>query len=861
MDNPPRSSKRRKLDTQKSIESTPLAKSSLVRASGRRTNRSVSHATGKTQEEVQEEEEEEEDDDNKATTPTRKRLPARRTTHTPNVSSNVTSGKNGPAVDKDVYDDIEGALSPTPKRKLRNSQSASHPLKRIQYTDTSTNGGASNKPHEAKTTPKRRKTNGGANGESARRSPRHGTDGILETEDELAGEGPTPSNKNKKALNGSVRKTASGRVAKTPKSVGRGSRTLAKAVEKEEEAKKSTNGTTPSKLRSIKKPSASMRKKAVNEVEEDVPSTSTHSRGTRRNTKASGLPSTIQDSGDELGDLPIPTKRDVKARRRMNRTDHFSNEDEHAIPVSGEEEQAEPGTDEDNEDDKDVDGGSLLGSVLDPTEPSPFNKPISAQKEKDKDVVPLLQANLTPGRELELLRTIIMERITAKRPAPLVGLDVEYKTVYQLIEQTITAGEGNSLLLIGARGSGKTALVNKVLSEMSKDNREDYHVVRLNGFIHTDDKIALREIWRQLGKEMDIEEDGGGLGKNYADTLTTLLALLSHPSEHTGEFTDQVARAVVFVMDEFDLFASHPRQTLLYNLFDIAQSRKAPIAVLGLTTRIDVVNSLEKRVKSRFSHRYVHLSLANSFTSFQELCKASLLIEHDQLSIEERGILCAAPPTYTYTPSKKAPKKPEKHVTLLKPDMLTEWNRNVSALFASKTFLTTFLAPQFYRTKSVPQVLTCFLLPTALLSPDTASLLPTSSLTPPDSKLFLVPSLSTLSLALLISAARLDIIHDSDTCNFNMAYDEYVTLASKARIQSAAGGASASGAVSKVWGKEVARREWEGLVELGLVVPVIGGGSGGFVMCKVDVALEEVGGVLAGEKGIDRSLERWCKQL
>lgn len=31
--------------------------------------------------------------------------------------------------------------------------------------------------------------------------------------------------------------------------------------------------------------------------------------------------------------------------------------------------------------------------------------------------------------------------------------------------------------------------------------------MRLNGFIHTDDKLALKEIWRQLGKEMEVEDD------------------------------------------------------------------------------------------------------------------------------------------------------------------------------------------------------------------------------------------------------------------------------------------------------------------------------------------------------------------
>jgi origin recognition complex subunit 4 len=230
--------------------------------------------------------------------------------------------------------------------------------------------------------------------------------------------------------------------------------------------------------------------------------------------------------------------------------------------------------------------------------------------------------------------------------------------------------------LIGARGSGKTALVNRVLSEVSKDNRSDYHVIRLNGFIHTDDKIALREIWRQLGKEMDIEEDGSGPGKNYADTLATLLALLSHPSEQTGEVTDEVAKAVIFIIDEFDLFAQHPRQTLLYNLFDIAQSRKAPIAVLGLTTRIDVIDSLEKRVKSRFSHRYVHLRLAKTFTAFQEICKAGLFIEPEHLSVEERGILEGGVKNITKhnTPLKKGKKDANQ-------DVLAEWNANIDVSF------------------------------------------------------------------------------------------------------------------------------------------------------------------------------------
>lgn len=110
------------------------------------------------------------------------------------------------------------------------------------------------------------------------------------------------------------------------------------------------------------------------------------------------------------------------------------------------------------------------------------------------------------------------------------------------------------------------------------------------------------------------------------------MALLSHPSEHSETDENTTAKSVIFILDEFDLFASHPRQTLLYNLFDIAQSRKAPIAVLGITARIDVVESLEKRVKSRFSHRYVHLGLARNVPAYWEVCKEGLLASKDELS-------------------------------------------------------------------------------------------------------------------------------------------------------------------------------------------------------------------------------------
>ena len=236
----------------------------------------------------------------------------------------------------------------------------------------------------------------------------------------------------------------------------------------------------------------------------------------------------------------------------------------------------------------------------------------------------LCQAGLRD--EVRLLSTILLEKLSGKRQVPLRGLEPEYQKVHQLVESTVSVGEGNSMLLLGSRGCGKTAIVESIISSLAKEHRNDFHVVRLNGFLHTDDRLALREMWRQLGRETHTEDDAAKVS-SYADTMATLLAMLSHPEElfgASGSGGATAAKSIVILLDEFDLFVTHPRQTLLYNLFDIAQARKAPIAVIGLTTKVDVTEMLEKRVKSRFSHRYVYVPLPRSFEIFSGACLGSL---------------------------------------------------------------------------------------------------------------------------------------------------------------------------------------------------------------------------------------------
>ncbi len=46
------------------------------------------------------------------------------------------------------------------------------------------------------------------------------------------------------------------------------------------------------------------------------------------------------------------------------------------------------------------------------------------------------------------------------------------------------------------------------------------------------------------------------------------------------------SQPIVILLDEFDLFTTHHKQSLLYHLFDLNHSRAIPILVIGATCKM-----------------------------------------------------------------------------------------------------------------------------------------------------------------------------------------------------------------------------------------------------------------------------------
>nr|CAD7569195.1 unnamed protein product [Timema californicum] len=119
-------------------------------------------------------------------------------------------------------------------------------------------------------------------------------------------------------------------------------------------------------------------------------------------------------------------------------------------------------------------------------------------------------------------------------------------------------------------------LVRTVLKELQELGTFEEHaiLVQLDGRLHTDDRLAIKDITKQMKLEELVDDKifmsfAGKTTPSSPDRDTNLdLPVLSSRAQH---------------------------------------DKRAPICVVGVTARLDVTELLEKRVKSRFSHRQVFL--------------------------------------------------------------------------------------------------------------------------------------------------------------------------------------------------------------------------------------------------------------
>ena len=67
-----------------------------------------------------------------------------------------------------------------------------------------------------------------------------------------------------------------------------------------------------------------------------------------------------------------------------------------------------------------------------------------------------------------------------------------------ILEDTVSGGQNNSVLVVGARGSGKSLALDSALNLLERKHPGKVVTVHLSGLLHADERVAMQKIASQL---------------------------------------------------------------------------------------------------------------------------------------------------------------------------------------------------------------------------------------------------------------------------------------------------------------------------------------------------------------------------
>ncbi|MBW0461224.1 hypothetical protein O181_000939 [Austropuccinia psidii MF-1] len=209
----------------------------------------------------------------------------------------------------------------------------------------------------------------------------------------------------------------------------------------------------------------------------------------------------------------------------------------------------------------------------------------------------------------------LIPKIIDKTPCFFGLKEIESK-VRSVLVLTVSENEENVLLLSGPRGSVKTTMnlghfrSLSLLSHPCLYESNGFITIKLNGFVHANDKLALKDMAYQEDLDSDNQaEQEIPWFTNYGETLKNLFEVVE-PQPSFSRDEGPKSKALVIIVEEFDLFTKLDHQALLYCLLDAVQGKKrrGGLCIIGTTVVVDCLDRLEKRVESRCQSRIRYLN-------------------------------------------------------------------------------------------------------------------------------------------------------------------------------------------------------------------------------------------------------------
>ena len=249
----------------------------------------------------------------------------------------------------------------------------------------------------------------------------------------------------------------------------------------------------------------------------------------------------------------------------------------------------------------------------------------------------------------------IDDEICNKDLMKLINMKAQSDKLENILCDTIL-GKGNATVLLSGRsGFGKSALLSSVIHNIRKNRGDDSFVyIYLNGKMLSNDATALFEIVSQLSQqngrchlnmnmfseaESDDEQKAEKKKFKKSDFVSQTEYLAGELAKVTTTDDDIQKKSIIIVLDNFKMFTQRPKQALLYHLFELQQSIPSALAIVCITQEKSVYHLLEKRVRSRFNCKKIHVPDERFFADYdlmhQIMYNAMTIHTYNALTIED----------------------------------------------------------------------------------------------------------------------------------------------------------------------------------------------------------------------------------
>jgi hypothetical protein len=153
-----------------------------------------------------------------------------------------------------------------------------------------------------------------------------------------------------------------------------------------------------------------------------------------------------------------------------------------------------------------------------------------------------------------------------------------------VFDRCYKVGQSQCALLLGNRTRSIAQMIKEVAEPFSAA------IFTLSGLLCTDDLQGLQNLAFQVSKHTGTEYTD----MNFQLTLSYIKRNLN-PSY----------KIVISISDIQEFAHKNLKQVLLYTLFELVHEEICMVCVIGVTNRLDFIELLEKRIKSRFSYQTI----------------------------------------------------------------------------------------------------------------------------------------------------------------------------------------------------------------------------------------------------------------